>query len=74
MTHLHGVEIQIRPVAARCQAGCGTPSHANAVCRPPDLDDEHADLGVIFLQVLVIDLTQPSTANGGFSVGVALML
>lgn len=61
--HLHSIKVQVRAVGAGGNAGRGAAAHADAVRGPPDLDNEHAQLRVVLVQVLVVYLAEAPTAG-----------
>ena len=62
--YLHSVEVQLCPAGtSRGNAGRCSATHANAVRGAPNLYDEHADLWVVLLQVIMVDLAQAATAQ-----------
>lgn len=61
--HLHGVEVQVSAIGAGGNAGRSATPHADAIGGAADLDDEHAQLGVVLVQMRVVDLAQASAAS-----------
>ena len=61
--YLDSIEVQVCPVGAGGNAGGGAAAHANPVGRPADLDNQHADAWVLLVQVVVVYLAQPATAQ-----------
>ena len=61
--YLDGVEVQVCSVGAGGNAGGRPAAHADPVGRPADLDDQHADARFLLVQVVVIYLAQPATAQ-----------
>ena len=61
--HLHRVEVQVGAVGAGGNAGRGAPAHADSVRGAAYLDDQHAQLRRLLLQVLMVYLAQARTAR-----------
>ena len=62
-THLHSVEVQVGRVAARWhRRGCAS-AHADAVGGAADLYHQHAQVGVVLVEVGVVDLAQAAAAQ-----------
>ncbi len=61
--HLHSIEVEVRTVGAGGNAGRRATTHADTVCWPPNLHNEHAQLWVVLVQVLVVYLAQARTAS-----------
>lgn len=61
--YLDGIEVEISFIASRGHTGGRPSTHANSVCRTPNLDYQHAYVWGPFLQVVMIYLSQPSAAR-----------
>ena len=63
LSDLHSVEVQLSSGgSATGDAGSCTAAHADTVCRPTNLDDQHAHLWRVLLQMPVINLPNATTA------------